>query len=395
MKKISILMPTYNDSKTITETLESVINQTYENWELIICNDGSTDDTEKVINNFIKIKKEKRIKLISQENKDQLNAIINAASKSSGDYYFILHSDDLFSTNDFLEKAIDFMNKNKDIDGFYCDLIKIDKNGKEFDKQIIENYNNTKDTIAMMLLRHGKNMYVDVTFVKKDVFFNEYMQNYLIWNGPFWLCLKDNKMLNIKKAPFPSIKYRVFEENYVNNSMGKLCVFNGEIRVSTSLLKYYYIPFYNFQYFLFRAFRKFNMLDKFKLFYKEQETKNKYKIIKTIFKDTFTKEEIINNLFLNSLINFYKNINSNKSIVLNHNFLNKIEVYYGKDMRIFNKLIVSNKISDEYRYILNEMKKGFNTIYIEKDEDYEKIYDICRFLCIENYVKIEKLKLRN
>ena len=46
-------MPTYNDKDSIVETFDSVINQTYTNWELIIIDDGSTDNTEEVIKNYI------------------------------------------------------------------------------------------------------------------------------------------------------------------------------------------------------------------------------------------------------------------------------------------------------------------------------------------------------
>ena len=54
--KFTIIMPTYNDGITITETLESIINQSYDNWELLISIDGSTDDTISVIEKFIKKK---------------------------------------------------------------------------------------------------------------------------------------------------------------------------------------------------------------------------------------------------------------------------------------------------------------------------------------------------
>ena len=55
--KISIIMPTYNDKDSIVETFDSVINQTYTNWELIIIDDGSTENTEEVIKNYIKLRK--------------------------------------------------------------------------------------------------------------------------------------------------------------------------------------------------------------------------------------------------------------------------------------------------------------------------------------------------
>ena len=52
--KIYILMPTYNDSSTIVYSLDSILSQSYKNYEIIIVDDGSTDDTKKVINNYKK-----------------------------------------------------------------------------------------------------------------------------------------------------------------------------------------------------------------------------------------------------------------------------------------------------------------------------------------------------
>ena len=49
---ISIILPVFNGAKTLSNTLKSLINQTYNNYELIICNDGSTDNSEEIINSF-------------------------------------------------------------------------------------------------------------------------------------------------------------------------------------------------------------------------------------------------------------------------------------------------------------------------------------------------------
>lgn len=54
MKKVSILMPSYNDALYIERTMDSVLKQKYENWELLICDDGSNDNTKEVVENYIK-----------------------------------------------------------------------------------------------------------------------------------------------------------------------------------------------------------------------------------------------------------------------------------------------------------------------------------------------------
>ena len=72
---INIIMPTYNDEKTIIESIKSVVEQNYENWKLYVVNDGSTDNTENVLKNYIEENNlTKKISYIKQENQDQLRA---------------------------------------------------------------------------------------------------------------------------------------------------------------------------------------------------------------------------------------------------------------------------------------------------------------------------------
>ena len=60
--RVSIIMPAFNAANTIEKSIESVLNQFYKDWELIVINDGSTDNTREIVKRFIK--KEKRIRLI-------------------------------------------------------------------------------------------------------------------------------------------------------------------------------------------------------------------------------------------------------------------------------------------------------------------------------------------
>ena len=122
-------MPTYNDSKTIKETLDSLMYQTYKDWELIIIDDGSTDNTRLIIEDYKKEKDaEDKIRYCYQENSDQLNAIINALDYITGDYIYVLHSDDLLNENTTFEKCVDYMSKNADYDAIISDLKLINDN---------------------------------------------------------------------------------------------------------------------------------------------------------------------------------------------------------------------------------------------------------------------------
>lgn len=125
---VSIIMPTYNCADFIGESIESVLNQTYENWELIIADDCSTDNTENVVNKFIKV--DNRIKYYKlKENSGAAIARNLAVDKSKGEFIAFLDSDDLW-TNDKLEKQINWMKKNNY--KFTCTKYEqIDEDGKK------------------------------------------------------------------------------------------------------------------------------------------------------------------------------------------------------------------------------------------------------------------------
>ena len=107
-KLVSIIMPTYNCGSFIKETIESVLNQTYKNWELIIVDDCSKDDTEKAVKTI----KDKRIKYHKlKTNSGAAVARTEAMKKAKGYYMAFLDSDDLWYP-DKLEKQIKFMKDN-------------------------------------------------------------------------------------------------------------------------------------------------------------------------------------------------------------------------------------------------------------------------------------------
>lgn len=107
---VSVITPTYNCGKFIAETIESVINQTYVNWEMIIADDCSSDNTEEIVQEFIK--KDDRIKYFRLEtNSGAATARTKAMELATGDYMAFLDSDDLWKP-DKLEKQLKFMKEN-------------------------------------------------------------------------------------------------------------------------------------------------------------------------------------------------------------------------------------------------------------------------------------------
>lgn len=111
MNLVSIIIPCYNQSEFLDESLESVLNQVYQNWECIIVNDGSTDNTEDVAKKWIE--KDKRFKYFLKTNGGLSSARNYGISKSNGEFVQFLDSDDLLSSEK-LDLSIQKVNFNSE-----------------------------------------------------------------------------------------------------------------------------------------------------------------------------------------------------------------------------------------------------------------------------------------
>lgn len=108
-KKVSIIMGIYNCEKTLVEAIDSILEQTYTNWELIMCDDGSKDDTAKIALEYVK-KYPNKIKLLLNEKNKGLNFTLNRCLKeASGEYIARMDGDDI-SLPQRLEKEIAVLN---------------------------------------------------------------------------------------------------------------------------------------------------------------------------------------------------------------------------------------------------------------------------------------------
>ena len=113
MDKISVIIPVYNVEKFLARCLDSVINQTYKNLEIICVNDCSPDDSAKILEDYAK--KDKRIRIITfEQNRGQSCARNQGLKVSNGEYIYFLDSDDWIST-DFIENIYGIA-KNKNLE---------------------------------------------------------------------------------------------------------------------------------------------------------------------------------------------------------------------------------------------------------------------------------------
>lgn len=112
--KVTIISPVYNGEKYIARFIESVINQSYKNIRLIIIDDGSTDQTKKIIDSYIKKHKEINIQYIYQINSGQASAMKNAIKFVDTEYFSWADSDDYYE-KDAIKTMVDYLKKNKNM----------------------------------------------------------------------------------------------------------------------------------------------------------------------------------------------------------------------------------------------------------------------------------------
>lgn len=126
-KKISIVLPVHNGAAYIADSIDSILSQTYKNWELIIVDDCSTDQTPEIIKYYQE--SDNRINIYTNEINLGLPKSLNTGfSFASGDYYTWTSDDNLYLPA-ALEKMIDFLEKEPDIMMVYADYSMIDSSG--------------------------------------------------------------------------------------------------------------------------------------------------------------------------------------------------------------------------------------------------------------------------
>ena len=124
---VSIITPCYNGAEYVRETIESVISQTYPEWEMIVVDDGSKDHSADIVREYEA--RDSRIRLVQQKNAGSAAARNNGIRRAEGQYIALLDADDLWHP-DFLEKQLAYMKKH-DAVIVYCSYRRIDERSRE------------------------------------------------------------------------------------------------------------------------------------------------------------------------------------------------------------------------------------------------------------------------
>ena len=211
---VSVIIPVYNAQNYIEETIQSVINQTYQNWELIIVDDCSTDDSVELVKEFEK--QDSRIRLIELETnfggpaRPRNIGIDNA----KGEYIAFLDADDVWS-KDKVEYQINFMIKNK-YNFTSTNIVRIDKDSNYLRNSLFYDFLNK--------LKKKKNIcdFVKYSFIanssviiKKEIigYFSEDKELVAVEDFYLWLELFIKKETQFYYIDDELLKYRILEDS--------------------------------------------------------------------------------------------------------------------------------------------------------------------------------------
>lgn len=206
--KISIVVPVYNVEKYIHESLNSILNQTYKNFELLLIDDGSKDNCPQICDEYAK--KDSRIRVIHKENGGLSDARNCGIKNATGDYIMFFDSDDYLSSNEAIEKIADKINsENRDVVLFFFKY-SFENRAENGIVEYNDNYRNIKlsgTTKAQQLEELVKNnVYISSAvvkvirrqlFVDNDLYFVKGIYSEDVdWSARLMICAKSFSLLN-------------------------------------------------------------------------------------------------------------------------------------------------------------------------------------------------------
>lgn len=208
----SIIIPLYNAEKYISETIQSVLDQTYQNWELIIVDDGSVDSSSEIVTNFLN---DKRIRIYHQKNSGVSSARNNGFSRAIGEYITFLDADDVWFKNNIEDKVSCL--KTNAVDAVYSKYDTINENSKSVSVSLNKAiYPTLKD----ILLHRGNystapsGLVIKSEVLKKIGGFDTNLSNNA--DQDIWIRILANnyKIVLLEKSLW---KYRIHANNMSNN----------------------------------------------------------------------------------------------------------------------------------------------------------------------------------
>ena len=221
--KISVVIPVYNGEKYLAKTIESCLIQTYQNKEILLINDGSTDKTENICQDYQK-KNPDIIRYFSKENGGTASALNLGIKKMLGDWFKWLSGDDFFSSNDSMEKMVNEIKNTANSSGvlFYSNFNLVDKDNKitkQFDEPDFNDLSLVEQQIRMLdhFFANGSTSYIHKTVFDKVGLFDE--KNSLNEDYQLWLRMSIIHKIRFHLLPEYLINYRVHSSALSSNKL--------------------------------------------------------------------------------------------------------------------------------------------------------------------------------
>lgn len=173
-KLITVIIPVYNVENYIEDSLNSVINQTYRNIEIILVDDGSTDNSYEICKRFFE--KDSRIKLFHQENKGVSSARNLGLLNSTGDYITFIDSDDIIESNAYEEVLDSIKNSNADVGIFNYSNCFYNDNNEYIVEQVNQDFEGTlsrEEALCNILSSNKYKGFVCNKVIKRDKIISE------------------------------------------------------------------------------------------------------------------------------------------------------------------------------------------------------------------------------
>lgn len=203
---VSIIVPCFKQAQFLDDSLQSVFEQTYQNWECIIVDDGSPDNVEEIANNWIK--KDIRFKYIKKENGGLSSARNFGIENSLGEYVLPLDADDRIMSM-YIELAIDAFKNEKDLKVVYC---KAEKFGIDSGEWILPEF--SLDNLARL-----NNIFCSAVYKKADWQMSGGYDKSLrdgLEDWEFWIAILKNGGL-VKKINYLGFQYRIKSDSMITN----------------------------------------------------------------------------------------------------------------------------------------------------------------------------------
>jgi glycosyltransferase involved in cell wall biosynthesis len=262
-------MPAYNAEKFITEAIESVLNQKYENWELIIINDGSNDNTNEKIQLFID---DKRIKLINIKNSGVAFARNLGLKSAIGKYISFLDSDDVWDSS-FIDENLNVL-KNNNVSLVFSNHYIIDEKSNIINKYqvnptFINKFNPQKDLLKIDYIGI-LTVCINKDLCKHDLYFDSNLNGVEDWD--LWYRLsKQNQFIFLNKyLSYYREHINGASKNFYKQALNRINFYKKNIKSNKkiTLITKYILLFFHLRIIFSPLFKKFDYKTIFKIIYK-------------------------------------------------------------------------------------------------------------------------------